>query len=137
YVKDFVGFKNYIKLFNDSIIPKTIIHDYFLVVLKILGIMVLALFFAVALTQLKIKESPFYRIVFFFPNIMSVVVVGILWTFIYNPNLGLVNSGLKAIGLGNLAKPWLGSESLALPSLALPAIWAGIGLFLLMLMGGI
>lgn len=137
HVKDFVGFKNYIKLFNDSIIPKTIIHDYFLVVIKIIGIMVLALFFAVALTQLKIKESPFYRIVFFFPNIMSVVVVGILWTFIYNPNLGLVNSGLKAIGLGNLAKPWLGSESLALPSLALPAIWAGIGLFLLMLMGGI
>lgn len=137
HVKDFIGFKNYIKLFNDSIIPKTIIHDYFLVVTKVFGIMIMAMFFAVALTQLKIKESPFYRIVFFFPNIMSVVVVGILWTFIYNPSLGLVNSGLKAMGLGSLAKPWLGSESLALPSLVLPSIWAGIGLFLLMLMGGI
>ncbi|WP_096273842.1 carbohydrate ABC transporter permease [Paucisalibacillus globulus] len=136
-VKEFVGFANYIKLFKDSIIPDTIMHDYFLVVTKILGIMVLAMFFAVALTQLKIKEAPFYRIVFFFPNIMSVVVIGILWTFIYNPSLGLVNSGLEFLGLEEWAKPWLGDEKWALPSIVLPAVWAGIGLFMLMLMGGI
>ncbi|NAP00739.1 ABC transporter permease subunit, partial [Halomonas sp. MG34] len=76
-------------------------------------------------------------IVFFFPNIMSVVVIGILWTFIYNPNLGLVNSGLEFIGLESLAKPWLGDEDWALPSLVLPSVWAGIGLFMLLLMGGI
>jgi N-acetylglucosamine transport system permease protein len=135
--KEFIGFANYLKLFKDSIIPDTIMHDYFLVVTKILGIMVLAMFFAVALTQLKIKEAPFYRIVFFFPNIMSVVVIGILWTFIYNPSLGLVNSGLEFLGLEEWAKPWLGDEKWALPSIVLPAVWAGIGLFMLMLMGGI
>ncbi|GAB3068833.1 carbohydrate ABC transporter permease [Virgibacillus ainsalahensis] len=135
--KEFIGFGNYIRLFNDAIIPNTIIHDYFLVVTKVIGIMIMAMFIAVALTQLKIREAPFYRIVFFFPNIMSVVVIGILWTFIYNPSMGLVNSGLEAIGLGNLARPWLGSETWALPSLVLPSIWAGIGLFMLMLMGGI
>lgn len=136
-VKEFIGFDNYIKLINDSIIPGTIIHDYFLVVTKVIGIMILAMFFAVALTQLKIKEAPFYRIVFFFPNIMSVVVIGILWTFIYNPSLGLVNSGLEYLGLDSWARPWLGDEKWALPSLVLPSIWAGIGLFMLMLMGGI
>lgn len=135
--KEFIGFDNYIQLFNDAIIPNTIIHDYFLVVTKVIGIMILAMFFAVALTQLKIKEAPFYRVVFFFPNIMSVVVIGILWTFIYNPSMGLINSGLEFLGLGNLARPWLGSETWALPSLVLPSIWAGIGLFMLMLMGGI
>src|SRR5690606_1487416 len=77
------------------------------------------------------------RIVFFFPNIMSVVVIGILWTFIYNPSLGLVNSGLEFLGLEKWAKPWLGDEKWALPSIVLPAVWAGIGLFMLMLMGGI
>lgn len=136
-VKTFIGFDNYIKLINDSIIPGTIIHDYFLVVTKVIGIMIMAMFFAVALTQLKIKEAPFYRIVFFFPNIMSVVVIGILWTFIYNPSLGLVNSGLEFLGLESWARPWLGDETWALPSLVLPSIWAGIGLFMLMLMGGI
>lgn len=136
-VKTFIGMDNYKRLFQDPIIPKTIIHDYFLVATKVIGIMVMALFFAVALTQLKIKEAPFYRIIFFFPNIMSVVVIGILWTFIYNPSLGLVNSGLAFLGLEQFAKPWLGDESWALPSIVLPAIWAGIGLFMLMLMGGI
>ncbi|GGB37081.1 ABC transporter permease subunit [Virgibacillus dakarensis] len=135
--KEFTGFANYIKLFHDAIIPDTIIHDYFLVVTKVIGIMVLALFFAVALTQLKIKEAPFYRIIFFFPNIMSVVVIGILWTFIYNPTMGFVNSGLEFLGLEEWVRPWLGDEKWALPSLVLPSIWAGIGLFMLMLMGGI
>lgn len=135
--KDFIGLQNYVKLFKDPIIPQTIWHDYFFVVTKVFGIMVLATFFAVALTQLRIKESPFYRIIFFFPNIMSVVVIGILWAFIFNPDLGIVNSGLKAIGLESWVKPWLGSETWALPSLVLPAVWAGIGLFMLMMMGGI
>ncbi|MFC4734999.1 carbohydrate ABC transporter permease [Bacillus daqingensis] len=135
--REFVGIDNYIRLFNDGIIPRTILHDYFLVVTKVLGIMVLAMYFAVAIMQMKLKEAPFYRIIFFFPNIMSVVVIGILWTFIYNPNLGLVNSALEAVGLENLTRPWLGSETWALPSLVLPSIWAGIGLFMLMLMGGI
>ena len=135
--KEFVGLKNYVKLLNDPIIPRTIWHDYFLVLTKVVGIMVLATFFAVALTQLRIKESPFYRVIFFFPNIMSVVVIGILWSFIYNPDLGIVNSGLRAIGLEEWARPWLGDETWALPSLVLPAVWAGIGLFMLMMMGGI
>lgn len=134
---EFVGLKNYKELFQDPIIPKTIWHDYFLVVGKVFGIMILAIFFAVALTQLRIKEAPFYRIIFFFPNIMSIVVIGILWQFIYNPDIGILNSGLRAIGLENLAIPWLGSTKWALPSLLLPAIWAGIGMFMLLLMGAI
>lgn len=135
--RSFVGLENYVRLVNDSVIPKTIVHDYFLVVTKVLGIMLLATYFAVALTQLRIKEAPFYRVVFFFPNIMSVVIIGILWTFIFNPDLGLINSGLVMIGLEEWARPWLGSMTWALPSLVLPSVWAGIGLFMLMLMGGI
>lgn len=135
--KTFVGLGNYIQLLHDPIIPQAIWHDYFLVVTKVIGIMVLSMFFAVALTQLKIKEAPFYRLVFFFPNIMSVVIIGILWQFIYNPDMGIVNAGLKAVGLGSWAQPWLGSLKWALPSLVLPSVWAGIGLFMLLLMGGI
>lgn len=134
---EFIGFDNYKRLLSDNIIPQTIWHDYFLVITKVFGIMILAIFFAVALTQLKIKEAPFYRVVFFFPNIMSVVVIGILWTFIYNPSLGLVNSGLEFLGLESWTRPWLGDQDWALPSLVLPSVWAGIGLFMLLLIGGI
>jgi len=135
--KVFAGLDNYKQLIADDIIPKTIWHDYFLVVTKVFFIMILATYFAVAMTQLRIKEAPFYRIIFFFPNIMSVVIIGILWQFIFNPKAGLVNSGLEAIGLGKFAVPWLGSTTWALPSLVLPSVWAGIGLFMLLLMGGI
>ncbi|AJD92590.1 ABC transporter permease [Jeotgalibacillus malaysiensis] len=134
---EFIGLDNYKRLLSDNIIPMTIWHDYFLVITKVFGIMILAIFFAVALTQLKIKEAPFYRVVFFFPNIMSVVVIGILWTFIYNPSLGLVNSGLEFLGLESWTRPWLGDQDWALPSLVLPSVWAGIGLFMLLLIGGI
>jgi len=135
--KTFIGLDNYRQLLDDPVILKTIWHDYFLVITKVVGIMVLATYFALALTQMRIKEAPFYRIVFFFPNIMSIVIIGILWQFIYNPDAGLVNSGLEAIGLGAWAQPWLGSLTWALPSLVLPSVWAGIGLFMLLLMGGI
>ncbi|WP_026700400.1 carbohydrate ABC transporter permease [Salibacterium aidingense] len=135
--KEFVGLANYVKLLNDEIFPHTIWHDYFLVITKVIGIMILATFFAVALTQLRIKEAPFYRIVFFFPNIMSIVVIGILWMFIFNPDLGLINSGLEALGLEDWTKAWLGDPDTALSALVLPSVWAGIGLFMLMLMGGI
>lgn len=135
--KVFAGLANYKQLLTDEIIPKTIWHDYFLVVTKVFFIMILAMYFAVAMTQLRIKEAPFYRVVFFFPNIMSVVIIGILWQFIFNPDAGLINSGLEAIGLGNWTLPWLGSPDWALPSLVLPSVWAGIGLFMLLLMGGI
>lgn len=135
--KVFVGLQNYIHLFTDDIIPKTIWHDYFLVITKVIGIMILATYFAVAITQFRIKEAPFYRVVFFFPNIMSIVVIGILWKFIYNPNMGLINTGLKFIGLEEWTRPWLGSITWALPSLVLPSVWAGIGLFMLLIMGGI
>lgn len=136
-VKDFIAFDNYKRLWNDSVIPKTILNDYFFVVTKVIGIMLLSLFFAVALTQLKIKEAPFYRIVFFFPNIMSVVVIGILWQFIYDPDMGLVNGLLELVGLESWTRPWLGTMEWALPAVTIVAIWAGIGLFMLLLMGGI
>ncbi|MFB3162367.1 sugar ABC transporter permease [Neobacillus sp. 179-J 1A1 HS] len=135
--KEFIGIDNYIKLFNDPIIRKAISNDYLLVVIKVIFIMIIATFFAVVLTQFRIKESPIYRVIFFFPNIMSVVIMGVLWMFIFNPKFGMINEGLKALGLEQWTRPWLGDQDWALPSLAVPLIWAGIGLFMLMLMGAI
>src|SRR5699024_1653772 len=61
-VKEFIGMANYKELFKDAVIRKAIFNDYFLVFTKVIGIMVLSMFFAVALTQLRIKEAPFYRV---------------------------------------------------------------------------
>lgn len=135
--KTFVGLKNYLRLFRDRVIPITIFNDYFLVVVKVIFIMALALFFAVVLTQLKPKGSSFFRFVYFFPNVMPVVTTAILWTFIFSSNMGLLNALLDILGLEELKRSWLGSLDTALPCIAVVLIWAGIGLFMLMLMGAI
>jgi len=135
--REFVGVDNYVRLAQDPLTPQVIGHDLFLVVVKISGIMLCAMFFAVALTQFKLREAPFYRVVFFFPQIMAAVTIGILWVFVFNNDLGLVNTALRAVGLGDLARPWLGDQSWALVSVAIPVIWAGVGFFMLLLMSAI
>lgn len=135
--RTFVGLDNYVALVQDPLIPRVISHDLFLVVVKIVGIMLCAMFFAVALTQFRFREAPFYRVVFFFPQVMAAVTIGILWVFVFSNDLGLVNSLLDAVGLGNWARPWLGDQSWALVSIAIPVIWAGVGFFMLMLMSAI
>lgn len=135
--KKFIGLTNYKRLFIDPVIPKTIIHDYYLVVVKVVFIMILALLFAVVLTQFKIRGKAFFRFVYFFPNVMPVVTTAILWTFIFSANMGLLNALLTLVGREDLTTSWLGTLKTALPCIAVVLIWAGIGLFMLMLMGAI
>lgn len=135
--KTFIGLENYRHLFADRVIPTTIFNDYFLVVVKVIFIMFLALLFAVVLTQLKPKGAAFYRFVYFFPNVMPVVTTAILWTFIFSSNMGLLNALLDLVGAEELKRSWLGSLDTALPCIAVVLIWAGVGLFMLMLMGAI
>ena len=135
--RTFIGLANYLRLLKDPVIPRTIFNDYFLVVVKVIFIMALALLFAVVLAQLKPRGTAFYRFVYFFPNVMPVVTTAILWTFIFSSNMGLLNALLGAAGLDELKRSWLGDLHTALPCIAVVLIWAGVGLFMLMLMGAI
>lgn len=135
--RTFIGLANYLRLLKDPVIPRTIFNDYFLVAVKVIFIMALALLFAVVLAQLKPRGTAFYRFVYFFPNVMPVVTTAILWTFIFSSNMGLLNALLGAAGLDELKRSWLGDLHTALPCIAVVLIWAGVGLFMLMLMGAI
>ncbi|MCI8303895.1 MAG: sugar ABC transporter permease [Lawsonibacter sp.] len=135
--RTFIGLNNYLRLLKDPVIPRTIFNDYFLVAVKVIFIMALALLFAVVLAQLKPRGTAFYRFVYFFPNVMPVVTTAILWTFIFSSNMGLLNALLGAAGLDELKRSWLGDLHTALPCIAVVLIWAGVGLFMLMLMGAI
>lgn len=97
---------------------------------------VVALFFAVLLTK-KLRGTNFYRTVYFIPVTLSVLIVGFIWTLILNPTWGVLNQGLELIGLGFLAKPWLGDPQLALPTIAFVNAWQYIGLPIMMFVAGI
>ena len=138
-VMQFIGFDNYINLLKDENIARAILNDFIILFWKEIIILVLAIFFAVALTRLKFgkNEKEFYRVVFFFPNVMSVVVIGLLWSFVYHPSIGILNSGLKAIGLEKLTHAWFGEVETAVPAIIPVASWAAIGFFMIVFIAAI
>jgi N-acetylglucosamine transport system permease protein len=133
---NFVGLDNFREMFKDPIIPKAIRNDYILLFGKIIGFMILSLFFAVALTRFRIKGANFFRTVYFFPNVLSVVVVGVLWRYIYNPNIGFLNSFISLFTNKPYDYAWLG-DKWAIFALLPPAIWAGVGFSIILLIAGV
>lgn len=135
--KDFIGLKNFIDLMHDPIMWQAIGNDYFLVAGKMIGIMILATFFAVSLTRFRLKFALFFRSIFFIPNIISVVVIGVLWAFIYNPQIGFLNSILSLITGTEVKTAWLGFPFHTIWMLLPPSIWAGIGFYMILLIAAI
>lgn len=135
--KDFIGLKNFVDLMHDPIMWQAIGNDYFLVAGKMIGIMILATFFAVSLTRFRLKFAVFFRSIFFIPNIISVVVIGVLWAFIYNPQIGFLNSILSLITGTEVKTAWLGFPFHTIWMLLPPSIWAGIGFYMILLIAAI
>jgi len=134
----FIGIDNYKEILNDPIVGTAILNDYFLVVGKVVGIVVLATLFAVAVTRLKVVGAKFFKFAFFIPNIISVAVIAVLWRAVYHPELGFLNNFINLFRPENdaIRKVWLGDES-AMWSLLWPSIWAGIGFYMILLIAAI
>ncbi|MBW7454566.1 carbohydrate ABC transporter permease [Paenibacillus sepulcri] len=135
--KTFIGLDNFKEMFRDPIIWRSIGNDYFLVIGKIIGIMIIATFFAVALTRFNFKLAAFFRSIFFIPNVISVVVIGVLWNFIYNPQIGFLNGFLSLFTENKVDITWLGFPKHTIWMLLPPAIWAGIGFYMILLIAAI
>ncbi|MNI13497.1 Lactose transport system permease protein LacF [compost metagenome] len=135
--KKFVGLDNFKELVSDPIMLNAIGNDYFLVIGKVIGIMIIATFFAVALTRFNLKGAGFFRAIFFIPNVISVVVIGVLWNFIYNPQIGFLNSFLSLFTKEPVTITWLGFTSHTIWMLLPPTIWAGIGFYMILMIAAI
>ncbi|MEX2415571.1 MAG: sugar ABC transporter permease [Paenibacillaceae bacterium] len=85
----------------------------------------------------KIKGFAFFKIAFFIPRLLSVIVVGFLWKLILNPNNGVLNTLLKNVGLESWARPWLGDPDTALTTIILVNSWFGIGFSMLIFLAGL
>lgn len=84
----------------------------------------------------RIHGERFFRFVTFAPVVLSAAVVALMWKFIYHPTLGLISPPLREIGLGALAKEWLGDPHTALPAVAFTTVWHGIGIWVVLLCAG-
>lgn len=129
----FVGLDNYKNLFHDRFIWRDLTHNLFLLIFTPLAVTLVSLFLAYLLTFKEYMEGPFYKVLFFFPNVLSVIVIGLLWSFIYDGSFGIINALLDLVGL-NKGFYWLGSEGTSLPAMIPPMIWAGVGLYVIIFM---
>ena len=124
--KQFIGLDNYGTLIHDSLLRTVLLNTVEFVVGSVAIKMLLALFLAVLVDRyLGSILRTVFRAVVFFPVIVSGVAIGIIWSWLLNTNLGLVNYYLGAIGVGPV--PWLDSSSRALSSLMLVDVWRNVG----------
>ncbi|WP_235714692.1 carbohydrate ABC transporter permease [Neobacillus dielmonensis] len=84
----------------------------------------------------KIRGAEFFKIAYFLPRLLSVIVVGFLWKLILNPNYGALNVIFGAFGLENLKKAWLGDPDTALMAIILVNCWFGLGFAVLIFLAG-
>ncbi|NLM13548.1 MAG: sugar ABC transporter permease [Epulopiscium sp.] len=134
----FIGLKNYMDLFTSKSVgfPKTIGNALILAVLSVFIQLPISLGLALLLSK-GVKGERFFVSVFFIPVLISTVVIGQLWMKIYNPDYGIVNVALRAMGLDHLAKPWLGNQKTALLSVFIPILWQYVGYHMLLMYAGI
>lgn len=135
--KVFVGLKNYIDLFvgNHDGFTKAAQNSLLLAFFAILGQIIPGTILALILAR-GVKGEGFFRTVFFIPVVMSSVVIGQLWSMMYHPTYGMLNSVLKKIGLGSLAHPWLSDTKTALAAVFIVIIWQYIGYHMLLMYSG-
>lgn len=122
----FVGLKNYARLLKDTTFLRALRNNIFLVIGSLTAHMGLGLFFANAIFQ-KVKGSKFFQSVFFLPSVICGVAVGLIWTFVYHGNYGLLNAFLKLIGQGDLQQVWLSNKNLALICIIVVVMWQWVG----------
>ncbi len=125
----FIGFDNYTRAFQDSVYRLT----YKNTIIYILATLVLevAVGFALAgLVAAKGKRTAWYRITFFIPVMLPMVVIAVLWSFVYAYDAGLLNSALEAVGLESLTRVWLGDPNTALLAICFVSGWIYAGFYM-------
>ena len=118
----FLGLENYIKLFNgtDPFFYKSLKATFYFVILNVPVTIIFAFFLAMLLNQ-NIKGRALFRGIFYMPSIVPVVASCMIWQYLFNPDLGLANSILKAMGISK--QMWLYSEKTVIPTLVLTNLW--------------
>lgn len=117
---EFVGFANYLELLSDKLFFKILVNTFvFALSTSILGV-IIPLVLAAILNR-KIRGSEFYKTAYFLPFITPMIVIGIIWEWIFDPNIGLLNQFL------HLHINWLYDTNFAMPALIMVSVWKLIG----------
>lgn len=134
---EFTGLANYVRMWHDPVARRAFIVTILYAVITTVLQTAIPLVIAVLLANVWRGLSVVIRTVIFIPGIVSFVVSGVLWSLIYDPNVGTLNKGLKAIGLSSLTNNWLSNPHTVLPAIMLVSLWGAIGTNMLIYFAGI
>ena len=133
--KVFVGLKNYMNLFHDQFFQMALKNALIWTAACYIAQVGGGLLLAYILFQ-KIRGAHFFQTLFFMPSVICGTAIGLLWTFIYHPDYGLLNSALRAVGLEAYCHTWLSDEKTVLPALAVICMWQFIGYHMVIQLSG-
>ena len=132
----FNGVNNFIKLFNDDKFWNALAHNGIAMLVLPVVVISISLFFAFLFTQ-GIRFAKVFRTTFFFPQVLSVVIVGVMWGFVFHPTVGILNSVLTGLGLSAFQSfPWLGDRTTVFGSVLAVVIWMSVGFYMVLFVAG-
>ncbi|MFU0828500.1 MAG: ABC transmembrane type-1 domain-containing protein [Lachnoclostridium sp.] len=131
----FVGLANYVSLAKDPIFWVSFKHTVMWLMLTVVLCTIVSLWLAVLLSKEFIGRT-FFRAFFYFPSVISAVAVGIIWRWIYNPQLGFINQFAKALGL-KFSQTWISTPKTALYALFFASLWQSIGQPMILFIAGL
>jgi multiple sugar transport system permease protein len=121
-------------LFNDYVWWTSLKNTFVFTIMTVSGTTLVALVTAVAATQ-PIKGQGIFRVILYMPTLLSVGVIGLIWTWMLSTQYGIINYGLSFLGIHPVN--WLGDENLVIPALSLTTIWWGFGFPMLIFIAGL
>jgi N-acetylglucosamine transport system permease protein len=140
--QNFVGFDNYVRLLDDDQFWVALKNNLILLVVVPIVTLVLGLFFASMLNVGRkgkqgiqgVRGSGIYKVVYFFPQVLSVAIIGVLFKYVFAPTEagGILNGFFRAIGLDSWAQPWLGDPNFAFWCVVLVMIWSFVGFYVVL-----
>lgn len=130
------GTANYQALLTDPSLRGPFLHALVLLLFYAVLPVVLGLLLASALSRFRVRGMTFFRTVLFLPQVLAMVVVGVAWRSVLGAD-GLLNDALRTVGLGSLARPWLGDYTWALPAVGTIGTWVETGLCVVLFLAGV
>lgn len=130
----FVGFDNFKVLWNDMDFIQSFQNSILLIVVVAIITLVIAVFFAAILTKENIVGGNFFRVIFYVPNILSIVVIAGVFSAIYDPASGLLNSIFGVFSWESIQQKWLGNQDIVIYSVAGALVWQAVGYYMVMYM---
>lgn len=132
----FVGLENYMRLFKDKVFWVSLKNTMIIFVLAFVLLLTISFLIALLLNN-KLKGTDFAKALIFSPAIIAPIIVGIIWVYILDPNVGIINSILDALHLDFLKQKWIGGETLSPYSIAFIYFWQQLGYLVTIFIAGL